>query len=598
MSGNSVKVVILGDSSVGKTSLIQRYISGRTDIQNSTLGAVFVKLEHHFKNKEEMSNGFYNVPIAVNEPVKGYSPGSPERTELLAEYKRMYNTTVDIPMYIGDKKVFTNDKRNLSPPHEHAHVIGTSNYGGEKEVRDAIDASMAAREKWANMSWENRASIFLKAADLLAGPFRAKLNAATMLAQSKNVMQAEIDAACELIDFWKFNAHYAREFHDQLQPLVSPEGTLNTTEIRPLEGFILAITPFNFTSIAANLPSAPALVGCTAIWKPSRNSYYSNYLLMQLMMEAGLPDGVINFLPGSGSEITETALANPDFAGIHFTGSTSVFQGIWQRIAKALPSLKGYPRIVGETGGKDFVVAHPDCDQKGLTVALLRGAFEYQGQKCSAASRAYIPTSVWNGIEEKIILETNKIKMGDCNDFTNFMTSVIDERAFNKITGYIERAKNDSKCNIIVGGGSDNSKGWFIEPTIIVTTNPKSETMVEEIFGPVLTVYVYQDDYFEDILDMCDKASPYALTGSIFSSNEENIQKAYNKLRFTAGNFYINDKPTGAVVAQQPFGGARASGTNDKAGGPLNLLRWISPRSVKRNNLKIHDWTYPFMDES
>ena len=483
-------------------------------------------------------------------------------------------------------------------PHNHKHILANVHLAGKKEIEEACKSAVKAQTDWIALGMENRAQIFEKCADLLAKKWRMKINAATMLNQSKTVFQAEVDAACELIDFWKFNAHYAREFHDQLQPLVSPEGTLNTTEIRPLEGFILAITPFNFTSIAANLPSAPALVGCTAIWKPSRNSYYSNYLLMQLMMEAGLPNGVINFLPGSGSEISETALANPDFAGIHFTGSTGVFQGIWQRIAKALPSLKGYPRIVGETGGKDFVVAHPDCDKRGLLVALLRGSFEYQGQKCSAASRAYIPESVWNGINEDLISEINKIKMGDCNDFTNFMTAVIDKRAFKKITGYIDRAKNDSDCHIVVGGNSDNSKGWFIEPTIIVTKNPESETMVEEIFGPVLTVYVYDDKDFDSVLDLCDKASPYALTGSIFSSDEENIQKAYDRLRFTAGNFYINDKPTGAVVAQQPFGGARASGTNDKAGGPLNLLRWISPRSIKRNNLEIHDWEYPFMDEN
>jgi len=419
-----------------------------------------------------------------------------------------------------------------------------------------------------------------------------------MLNQSKTAFQAEIDAACELIDFWKFNAHYVREFHDQYQPLVSPEGNLNTTEIRPLEGFVLAVTPFNFTSIAANLPSAPAIVGCTALWKPSRNSYHSNYLLMELMMEAGLPPGVINFLPGSGSEITEVSLSNPDFAGLHFTGSTAVFQGIWQRIAEALPNLRSYPRIVGETGGKDFVVAHPDCDRRGLLVALLRGAFEYQGQKCSAASRAYIPKSVWDNMGDELVKEVGKIKMGDAADLSNFMTAVIDDRAFNKIKGYIVRASNDSDCEVITGGKCNAETGWFIEPTIILTKNPNSETMVEEIFGPVLTIYVYEDDEFDDVLDLCDKASPYALTGSIFSSNEENIEKAFNKLRFTAGNFYINDKPTGAVVGQQPFGGARASGTNDKAGGPLNLLRWISPRSVKRNTLKIHDWKYPFMGEN
>ena len=534
----------------------------------------------------------------TNEPVLNYEPGSKHKSDLKNEIDKQLKEIIEIPCIVNGREVYTNNTVVQVVPHNHKHILANVHLAGKKEIKEACESAVNAQTDWIALGMEKRAQIFEKCAELLANEWRMKINAATMLNQSKTAFQAEVDAACELIDFWRFNAHYAREFHDQLQPLVSPEGTLNTTEIRPLEGFILAITPFNFTSIAANLPSAPALVGCTAIWKPSRNSYYSNYLLMQLMMEAGLPNGVINFLPGSGAEITETALANPDFAGIHFTGSTNVFQGIWQRVAQALPSLKGYPRIVGETGGKDFVVAHPDCDQRGLTVALLRGAFEYQGQKCSAASRAYIPNSVWDGIENDLISEINKIKIGDCNDFTNFMTAVIDEKAFNKITGYIERAKNDTECSIVVGGGSDNSKGWFIEPTIILAKNPDSETMVEEIFGPVLTVYIYQDEDFDNILDICDKASPYALTGSIFSSNEENIQKAYDRLRFTAGNFYINDKPTGAVVAQQPFGGARASGTNDKAGGPLNLLRWISPRSVKRNNLKIHDWEYPFMDES
>ena len=534
----------------------------------------------------------------TNEPVLNYEPGSKHKSDLKNEIDKQLKEILEIPCIVNGREVYTNNTVVQVVPHNYKHILANVHLAGKKEIKEACESAVNAQTDWIALGMEKRAQIFEKCAELLANEWRMKINAATMLNQSKTAFQAEVDAACELIDFWRFNAHYAREFHDQLQPLVSPEGTLNTTEIRPLEGFILAITPFNFTSIAANLPSAPALVGCTAIWKPSRNSYYSNYLLMQLMMEAGLPNGVINFLPGSGAEITETALANPDFAGIHFTGSTNVFQGIWQRVAQALPSLKGYPRIVGETGGKDFVVAHPDCDQRGLTIALLRGAFEYQGQKCSAASRAYIPNSVWDGIENDLISEINKIKIGDCNDFTNFMTAVIDEKAFNKITGYIERAKNDTECSIVVGGGSDNSKGWFIEPTIILAKNPDSETMVEEIFGPVLTVYIYQDEDFDNILDICDKASPYALTGSIFSSNEENIQKAYDRLRFTAGNFYINDKPTGAVVAQQPFGGARASGTNDKAGGPLNLLRWISPRSVKRNNLKIHEWEYPFMDES
>ena len=533
-----------------------------------------------------------------NEPILGYEPGSAEKEALLEEMNRQMEEIIEIPCIINGEKIYTGNTVKQVIPHNHRHVIAKVHIAGEKEVENACQSAINAQESWIELGMDERAKIFEKCAEKLAGEWRMKINAATMLNQSKTAFQAEIDAACELIDFWKFNAYYAREFHEQYQPLVSPEGNINTTEIRPLEGFILAVTPFNFTSIAANLPSAPAMVGCTALWKPSRNSYHSNYLLMELMMEAGLPAGVINFLPGSGSEITEICLANPDFAGLHFTGSTAVFQGIWQRIAEALPNLRSYPRIVGETGGKDFVVAHPDCDKKGLLVALLRGAFEYQGQKCSAASRAYVPSSVWDSMGDDLVKEVEKIKMGDATDFSNFMTAVIDDRAFNKINGYIDRARDDTDCKIITGGNSNDEAGWFIEPTIILTKNPNSETMVEEIFGPVLTIYVYEDNDFEDVLDLCDKASPYALTGSIFSSSEENIQKAYNKLRFTAGNFYINDKPTGAVVAQQPFGGARASGTNDKAGGPLNLLRWISPRSVKRNNLKIHDWKYPFMGEN
>ena len=533
-----------------------------------------------------------------NEPILGYEPGSAEKEALLEEMNRQMEEIIEIPCIINGEKIYTGNTVKQVIPHNHRHVIAKVHIAGKKEVEDACQSAINAQESWIELGMDERAKIFEKCAEKLAGEWRMKINAATMLNQSKTAFQAEIDAACELIDFWKFNAYYAREFHEQYQPLVSPEGNINTTEIRPLEGFVLAVTPFNFTSIAANLPSAPAMVGCTALWKPSRNSYHSNYLLMELMMEAGLPAGVINFLPGSGSEITEICLANPDFAGLHFTGSTAVFQGIWQRIAEALPNLRSYPRIVGETGGKDFVVAHPDCDKQGLLVALLRGAFEYQGQKCSAASRAYVPSSVWDSMGDDLVKEVEKIKMGDASDFSNFMTAVIDDRAFNKINGYIDRARDDTDCKIITGGNSNDETGWFIEPTIILTKNPKSETMVEEIFGPVLTIYVYEDNDFEDVLDLCDKASPYALTGSIFSSSEENIQKAYNKLRFTAGNFYINDKPTGAVVAQQPFGGARASGTNDKAGGPLNLLRWISPRSVKRNNLKIHDWKYPFMGEN
>ena len=530
-----------------------------------------------------------------NEPILNYEVGSNERNELEKEIDNQLSQTIEIPCIINGEEIYTNNTVTQVVPHNHKHVLANVHLASQKEIEMACNSAVKAQEAWIDIGLEKRSEIFEKCADLLATSWRMKINASTMLNQSKTVFQAEIDAACELIDFWRFNVFYAKNFHTDLQPLVSPEGMVNTTEIRPLEGFVLAITPFNFTSIAGNLPSAPALVGCTSIWKPSRNSYYSNYMIMKLMMEAGLPPGVINFIPGSGAEITEIALSNPDFAGVHFTGSTAVFQGLWQRIAEALPNLKGYPRIVGETGGKDFIVAHPDCDRQGLLVALLRGAFEYQGQKCSAASRAYIPESVWGDIGNNLVSEVKKIKMGDCKDFTNFMTSVIDKRAFDKITGYIKRAKENEKCEIAVGGGSNEETGWFIEPTIIVTKDPKSESMVEEIFGPVLTIYVYDDNKFEETLKLCDESSPYALTGAIFAKSEENIETAYNALRFTAGNFYINDKPTGAVVAQQPFGGARASGTNDKAGGPLNLLRWISPRSVKRTNMEIHDWTYPFM---
>jgi len=532
-----------------------------------------------------------------NEPILGYAPGSNERELLQAEMDRQMSEVVEIPCIINGETVYTGVTTTQVIPHNHGHIIANVHLAGRAEMEAACDAAVQAQQDWIDIGLEGRCAVFERCADLLAGDWRMRVNAATMLNQSKTAFQAEIDAACELIDFWRFNCHYARGFHDDFQPLISPEGVQNSTEIRPLEGFVLAITPFNFTSIAANLPSAPAIVGCTSVWKPSRNSYHSNYVLMQLMMEAGLPAGVINFLPGSGAEITEVALANPDFAGLHFTGSTSTFQGLWQEIGLALPKLRSYPRIVGETGGKDFVVAHPDCDRQGLLVALLRGAFEYQGQKCSAASRAYIPQSVWTAISDDLCVEIGKIKMGDARDLTNFMTAVIDQRAFDKITGYIERAKARDCCQVIVGGDSDDSEGWFIEPTIIVTRNHTSETMVEEIFGPVLTVYVYEDGDFDEVLRICDEASPYALTGSIFANDESNIQKAFEALRFTAGNFYINDKPTGAVVGQQPFGGARASGTNDKAGGPLNLLRWISPRSVKRAIDIPQDWGYPFMGE-
>ena len=531
----------------------------------------------------------------VNEPVLEYAPGSAERTALQTELDHQMNEVVEIPCIINGEKVFTGNTITQVIPHNHRHVLANVHLAGKAEIAAACDAAVAAQQAWIELGLEARCKIFEKCAELLAGDWRMKVNASTMLNQSKTCFQAEIDSACELIDFWNFNAHYARGFHDLYQPLVSPQGVKNSTEIRPLEGFVLAITPFNFSSIAANLPSAPAIVGNTAVWKPSRNSYHSNYVLMELMMEAGLPAGVINFVPSSGPDISEVCLPNPNFAGVHFTGSTATFQWLWQKIGEHLPNLKSYPRIVGETGGKDFVVAHPECDEQGLLVALLRGSFEYQGQKCSAASRAYVPNSVWARMGQSLVDEVGKITMGDARDFTNFMTAVIDQRSFDKITGYIERAEANPACEIVVGGGSDDSVGWFIEPTIIVSSDPHSETMVEEIFGPVLTIYLYDDDQFEETLALCDISSPYALTGSIFASNDEDVKTAFNALRFTAGNFYINDKPTGAAVAQQPFGGARASGTNDKAGGPLNLLRWISPRSVKHTFEIPQTWNYSFL---
>ena len=533
----------------------------------------------------------------VNEPILGYAPGSPERAALQSELDRQMSEVVEIPCIINGEKVFTGNTTTQVIPHKHGHVLANVHLAGKAEIEAACQAAIDAQSAWIDLGLEARCAIFERAAEMLAGDWRMKVNASTMLNQSKTAFQAEIDSACELIDFWNFNCHYAREFHDMYQPLVSPTGVKNSTEIRPLEGFVLAITPFNFSSIAANLPSAPAILGNTAVWKPSRNSYHSNYVLMELMMEAGVPAGVINFVPSSGTDISEVCMSNPDLAGVHFTGSTAVFQGLWQNIGRSLPMLKSYPRIVGETGGKDFVVAHPECDEQGLLVALLRGSFEYQGQKCSAASRAYVPQSVWGRISGPLCDEVRKITMGDARDFTNFMTAVIDQRAFDKISGYIERAKSSESCEVIVGGGCDDSVGWFIEPTIIVTTDPNYESMVEEIFGPVLTVYVYEDHDFVNVLEVCDKASPYALTGSIFATNDADIQTAFNALRFTAGNFYINDKPTGAVVAQQPFGGARASGTNDKAGSSLNLLRWVSVRTVKETFEPPTDYRYPFMEE-
>ncbi len=540
-----------------------------------------------------MSNGFYNVPKAVNEPVKGYAPGSPEREELLAEYKRIYNTTIDVPMYIGDKKVFTNDKRNLTPPHEHKRVIGTSNYGGEKEVRDAIDAAMDAREKWANMSWEHRASIFLKAADLLAGPFRSKLNAATMLAQSKNVMQAEIDAACELIDFFKFNVQYMSQLYKE-QPESQP-GMWNRLEHRPLEGFVFAITPFNFTSICANLCAAPAMLGNVVVWKPAETQIYSAQVIMKIFQAAGLPDGVINMVTVSGKEISKVVFEDKDFAGLHFTGSTDVFRTLWKGIGNNIEKYKSYPRIVGETGGKDFIIAHKSAGAAEVATAISRGAFEFQGQKCSAASRAYIPSNLWGDVKTQIVADCKSFKIGSPDDTSNFINAVISEKAFDSISSYIDYAKKANDAKIIAGGNFNKSVGYFIEPTIIVTTNPTFKTMVEEVFGPVITIYVYDAEKWEETLELVDNTSEYALTGAILSVDRYAAEYATKALENAAGNFYINDKPTGAVVGQQPFGGARGSGTNDKAGSILNLLRWVSPRTIKETFVPATDYRYPFL---
>lgn len=541
-----------------------------------------------------MSKGFYNVPKAINEPVKEYKKDSSERIEVLNEYRKMYNNNIDIPMYIGDKKVFTKDKRNLVPPHDHRHIIGTANYGEEKNVEDAIAAAMKAQKNWSNMSWEHRASIFLKAADLLAGPFRSKLNAATMIGQSKNVMQAEIDAACELIDFFKFNVQYMSQLYKE-QP-DSQRGMWNRLEHRPLEGFIFALTPFNFTSICANLCAAPAMLGNVLIWKPAETQIYSANVIMELFKAAGLPDGVINMVTVDGKKISEVIFKNENFAGLHFTGSTNVFRTLWKNIGSNIEKYKSYPRIVGETGGKDFIIAHKSADADEVATAISRGAFEYQGQKCSAASRAYIPNNLWEDIRNKIIDDVKNFSIGTPEDPKNFINAVISEKAFDKITSYIEYTKNSSDAEIIAGGKYDKSTGYFIEPTIILTKNPKFKTMVEEIFGPVITIYVYQTNEWDSTLEIVNNTSEYALTGAIFSLDRYAIEYATKKLENAAGNFYINDKPTGAVVGQQPFGGARGSGTNDKAGSVLNLLRWVSPRTIKETFVPAKDYRYSFLD--
>jgi 1-pyrroline-5-carboxylate dehydrogenase len=540
-----------------------------------------------------MPKGIFNVPKATNELVKSYAPGTKEREQVLATFKELYNTTVDVPNYIGAEEIRTGNTKTINPPFDHKKVVGTYHEADKSHIEKAIAEALAARTKWAAMAWEHRAAIFLKAADLLAGPFRAKINAATMIGQAKTVHQAEIDAACEFIDFLRFNAEYMEQIYTE-QP-VSSEGIWNRLEHRPLEGFIYAITPFNFTAIAGNLPAAPALMGNVVVWKPSASQTYSANVIMEVFKLAGLPAGVINMVHGDPVMITDTVLASPDFAGIHYTGSTTVFNDIWAKIGQNISKYKTYPRIVGETGGKDFVVAHPSALPAAVATGLSRGAFEYQGQKCSAASRAYIAKSIWPAVKEHLVNDIESFKTGSPEDPSNFISAVIHEGSFDKLAKYIDEAKAAPDAEIIAGGNYDKSTGWFIEPTVIVTTNPKYDTLCTELFGPVLTIFVYEDSQWLETLKLVDETSPYALTGAVFSQDRYAIEEAAKVLENAAGNFYINDKPTGAVVGQQPFGGARASGTNDKAGSILNLLRWVSPRTIKETFVPPTDYRYPFL---
>jgi len=541
-----------------------------------------------------MLKGFFNVPTPVNEPIFGYAPGSKERELLEAALAEARAKVGDIPMYIGGKPVHTDKKGKVTPPHDHQHILAQYSIGNKTHVQQAIDAALAAKSKWENLAWEQRASIFLKMADLISGPYRYKLNAATMLGQSKNAYQAEIDAACELIDFLRFNVNYMSEIYKQ-QPPVSPKGVWNRVEQRPLEGFVFALTPFNFTAIAANLPASAALMGNVVVWKPADTQVYAANLLMEIFKEAGLPDGVINLIYADGPETGEVIFNSPDFAGIHFTGSTAVFQNIWKTIGTNIHKYKTYPRIVGETGGKDFILVHGSADAEVSSTAILRGAFEYQGQKCSAASRTYIAKSLWPQIKELMLRDLATFKMGGTEDFSNFINAVIDERSFDKLSKYIDQAKADDGVEIIAGGNYDKSKGYFIEPTVLVVEDPKYTTMCEELFGPVLTVFVYDDEMFDEILEVIDTTSIYALTGAVIAQDRYAIEQATVALRNAAGNFYINDKCTGAVVGQQPFGGARGSGTNDKAGSMINLLRWASPRTIKESFDPPKDYRYPFL---
>ncbi len=540
-----------------------------------------------------MGKGFYDVPIAVNEPILSYAPGTPEREEVLKTYKAMYNSTIEVPLYINGQDVTTGDTVTISPPHEHKHSLGIYHKATKQHIQEAIDTALEARKKWAALPWENRAGIFLRAAELIAGPYRAKLNAATMLGQSKTVHQAEIDSACEIIDFLRFNVQFMTEIYAE-QPESTSEAW-NRLEYRPLEGFIYAITPFNFTAIAGNLPASAALMGNVVIWKPSHSQMYSAKILLDIFREAGVPDGVINMVMGNAAMITDVLLASPDFSGVHFTGSTDVFRGIWKKIGDNIHNYKTYPRIVGETGGKDFIVAHKSSNPKQVATAISRGAFEFQGQKCSAASRCYISKSIWKDVKKFVIEDLNSFKMGSPENMENFISAVIHEGAFDKLARYIDEAKAASNAEIIVGGTYDKSEGYFIRPTVIETTDPKYSTMCTELFGPVVTVYVFEDETWEDTLHLVDGTSEYALTGAVFSEDRYALEKAMKILVNAAGNFYINDKPTGAVVGQQPFGGARASGTNDKAGSKLNLYRWISPRMVKETFVSPTDYRYPFL---
>lgn len=543
-----------------------------------------------------MTNAYFKAPEPYNEPVLSYQPGSSEKVLLKDKLAEMQTQEIEIPLMIGGQPLKTGNVVEIRSPHNHQLKLGVYHQAGEKEVQLAIEAALAARPTWATLSWEHRTSIFLKAADLLAGPWRTTLNAATMLGQSKTVYQAEIDAACETIDFWRHNVYYLTQLMAE-QPRSIP-GVWNRVEYRPLEGFVFAATPFNFTAIAANLPSTPAMIGNVVVWLPSPKSVYANYYLYQLLEAAGLPAGVINFIPGVGSQVAPPALASPDLAGVHFTGSTTVFKHIWAQVGESIANKKYYPRLVGETGGKDFIFAHSSANVDELVVAAIRGAFEFQGQKCSAASRMYIPTSLWPDFKAKFVAEVAQIKVGDPADFTNFMSAVINRDAFDKIKGYIDYARESAEAEFLTGGGYDDTTGYFIEPTTVVTTNPEFKLMAEEIFGPVLTIYVYDDDNLDETLALCNNTSPYSLTGAVFGRDRQVLVKMAEALRDAAGNFYINDKPTGSIVGQQPFGGARASGTNDKAGSAMNLLRWMSARTIKEMMVPPTDWRYPFMAEA